>query len=585
MGVVQAWITPAMLDDAGLLSPVQNIALPDYAIRNVTTAGDGIHQADKVRAQFTAAGVDGTGIKIGVISDGAAHRANVGAELPSVNVDPAHPGAGDEGTAMLEIVHDLAPGAQLYFAGVTTSLDMVACMTYLQNQGCQVVVDDLLFPGESYFSDSAIANKAQQMVNAGITYVTSAGNFADDQHYQAQYVQSASATADGRLHRFSASPVDDANNVSIPAGSTFRAFLQWSDAWNASANDYNLYLYRSDFTLLDSSAIVQNGNDQPIEWVQWTNNTGAAVQAEIWIEKRNAAAVRELEMFTIGNSTLQFETDGNALIGQEAIPGVMSVAAANAASATSVTAYSSRGGSTVYTNFTTQTKTTRQTLDGTAIDGVQTKVGQLGFFNNPFYGTSAAAPHAAAIAALVRQVKPSATPAQVAQIMADTATDLGAAGYDTTSGAGRYDALGAVYKAFTPAAPDLHAGSDTGSSSTDNLTRDNTPKLAGVAPAGSFVELFIDGAFEEFVDLAPNVTTWEMIPDSALSDGAHTATIRVSAASSVPVANRSSTSAPLSFTIDTAAPTLVAPRSSTRRSTGSRSTSAKTSARRSRSTT
>src|SRR5688572_29432602 len=510
MGVVQAWVTPAMLDDAALLAAVQNVTLPDYAIRNVTTAGDGIHQADKVRAQFAAAGIDGTGVKIGVISDGAAHRANVGAELPAVTVDPAHPGAGDEGTAMLEIVHDLAPGAQLYFSGVQSSLDMVNCMTWLKNQGCTVIVYDLLCPGESYFSVSTIAKKAAELVSQGVTYVTSAGNFADDQHYQAPYVQSPSAYGGGKLHFFGAS--DGSNNVTIPAGRTFRAFLQWSDAWGASANNYDLYLFNSDtFAQLDASTVVQNGaGDLPIEWVEWTNGGASNVQAELWVVKKDGAAARELEMFTIGNSSLQFETDGDALIGQEAVPGVISVAAANAASPTSVTAYSSRGGSTVYTNFTTQTKTLRQTLDGTAIDGVQTKAGQMGFFSNPFYGTSAAAPHAAAIAALVRQVKPTATPAQVAQVMADTATDLGAAGYDATSGAGRYDALGAVYKAYTPAAVDMTAASDSGISSTDNVTNDGTPTFTGTVPAGSFVRLFVDGVERASQQLAAGATSYSL---------------------------------------------------------------------------
>ena len=91
---------------------------------------------------------------------------------------------------------------------------------------------------------------------------------------------------------------------------------------------------------------------------------------------------------------MAYDTPGDALVGQEAVPGVMSVAAANAGSPNSVTTYSSRGGSTIYSNFTTQTSSVRQSLDGTAIDGVQTAVGQAGFFVNPFYGTSAAAPHA-----------------------------------------------------------------------------------------------------------------------------------------------------------------------------------------------
>ncbi|MFT3784956.1 MAG: hypothetical protein QM770_02160 [Tepidisphaeraceae bacterium] len=113
-GVIQTYLSPAQLDAIANLPGVSHVGVPDYAISNVvTSAGDSVLKADQVRSKFAAMGIDGTGIKIGVISDGANHVANVGAELPTVTIDPARPGSGDEGTAMLEIVHDLAPGAAL----------------------------------------------------------------------------------------------------------------------------------------------------------------------------------------------------------------------------------------------------------------------------------------------------------------------------------------------------------------------------------------------------------------------------------------------------------------------------------------
>jgi hypothetical protein len=552
MHAVEAWVPPAMVSAVAGMARVAKLSLPDYAFTNaVTSAGDSIHKTDLLRSRFT--GIDGTGIKIGVISDGANHRANVGAaELPAVTVDPAHVGNGDEGTAMLEIVHDLAPGAQLYFSGPATSLQMTGCIDYLMSQGCNVIVDDLSFFGESFFSDSAVAQKAQQAVNAGITYVTSAGNYSDHQHYQAMYSQSNSAFGGGLLHRFQ-NPSTDANHVTIPAGSHFRAFLQWSDAWGTSANDYDLYLFDGNtFDQLGAGVSIQNGNDLPFEYVDYTNSTGSTVQGEIWVVKKNGALPRELELFTIGNSSMQFETDGDALIGQEAVPGVISVAAAQAGSPDFVTDYSSRGGSTIYTNFSTQTKTVRQTLDGTAIDGVQTKVGQMGFFYNPFYGTSAAAPHAAAIAALVKQVDPSLTPAQVSQVMADTATDLGAAGYDTTSGAGRYNALDAAYKAFTPQTPIL--GTDSGISSSDRIT--NVATFTGQAPANGIVRLYVDGAYSTYATVAAN-GTYSIAPGAPLSQGQHTIQVRVAADNSVALANSSNLSVALNITYDTVAPQAI----------------------------
>jgi hypothetical protein len=557
--LTEAWLPADKFDDIARLGAVRQIEVPAYATFNtVTSQGDSVHKADKVRSQFAQYGIDGTGIKVGVISDGAGHIADVGAELPSVTIDPSHPGSGNEGTAMMEIVHDLAPGAQLYFSGVGngTAFGMSQSINWLVSQGCNVIVDDVTFFDQGFFSDTLLANTAQNAINQGVVYVTAAGNQADHGHWQGQFTTSQSLGKGGMLNKFGA--FDDDNKVNIPAGANFRSFLEWSDAWGASSNDYNLYLFNSDtFAQLDASEKLQTGSQNPWEMVNWTNNTGSTVHAELWVVRKTGAASRELELFTVGNSTLQYSTPGDALIGQAAVPGVMSVAAVESSFPATVENFSSRGGSTIYTNFLFQTKTVRQTLDGAAVDGVQTKVGQLGYFYNPFYGTSAAAPHAAAIAALVRQANASLTPAQVSQIMADTARDISAPGYDTDSGAGRYDALAAVYAAFTPGAPDMTAVTDYGFSHTDNLTGDVTPNFTGTVPLGSYVRLFVDGVQSSAVQLAANVGTYSLFPGSNLADGQHAITIRVAADSSAPLAENSNVSAPLNVTIDTVAPALL----------------------------
>ena len=153
--MLDVWLPADKIDDAARIPGVIATQLPDYPVTNaVTSAGDGILKADKVRSQFLGQGIDGTGIKIGVISDGVNHRANVVADLPSVTVDPSHAGNGDEGTAMLEIVHDLAPGAALLLRPGQQPAD-AGVHYYLKNQGCNVIVDDLSFFGEGYFTDTS----------------------------------------------------------------------------------------------------------------------------------------------------------------------------------------------------------------------------------------------------------------------------------------------------------------------------------------------------------------------------------------------------------------------------------------------
>lgn len=563
--VVQAWLPANKLSRAARLSGVARLSYPDYAVVNVTSAGDSILLADKVRSQFAAYGIDGTGIKIGVLSDGANNIAGVGSELPAVTVNPAHPGSGNEGTAMLEIVHDLAPGAQLYFSGVASNTDMTQGISWLVGQGCDVIVDDLGFFGEHYFSDGPIAQAAANAVSQGAVYISASGNYSSNAHWQGQYVQGSSYSAvagrSGAFHVFSSG--DETNDVSIPSTSNgnraFRVYMQWSDPWGQASNDYDVYLVDAvSGGILASGATTQNGNDQPFESLIYSNTTGATKNAAIKVVKRTAGASRELEFFVFNRTSLQYNVEEDAIFGQQAVTSVMSVAAANATTPDSIAYYSSRGNSTIYTDFAAQTKVVRQTLDGTAIDGVQTRAGQLGYFQaNPFFGTSAAAPHAAAIAALVLQAKPALTPAQVSQIMADTATDLTAygVGYDTSSGAGRYNALDAVFAAFTPpAAPDLTDATDTGISVSDNVTKNNKPTFTGSAPLGSYVRLFSDGVEVAAAQLGSAVSTYSLTPAAAIADGNHLFTVRMSSGVGVALANNSSPSPALAVNIDTTAP-------------------------------
>ncbi|MDA0990887.1 MAG: hypothetical protein O3A51_09065 [Verrucomicrobia bacterium] len=140
---VQGWASPSELEAIADLDVVERVRLPDYARSRCEgtycTEGDALHNAPAVRAL----GYDGSGIKVGVISDGVDSLALAQAsdDLPAtVTVHPALPGSGDEGTAMLEIIHDIAPGAELFFSGPDTSIDMVDAinwLTFTAGRGCR----------------------------------------------------------------------------------------------------------------------------------------------------------------------------------------------------------------------------------------------------------------------------------------------------------------------------------------------------------------------------------------------------------------------------------------------------------------
>jgi hypothetical protein len=459
LGITESWVPYDKVDDLAALDSVGFVWLPTSAILQtgiVNSDGDSILNADDVRSQL---GVDGTGVKIGVISDGVSNRAQVqgGAspDLPTITVNPSRPGSGDEGTAMLEIIHDLAPGAQLFFSsGASGIVAMVDSIDWLVDHGVDVIVDDLGFLDQHYFSDDMVAQAVTAAIDAGVVYVTAAGNQAQ-WHYQGQW-----SVANG-VHDFDATAaIDNLLNVGVvPAGGIIDVFLQWSDAEGNSGNDYNLGLWNvTSGGYLITSLDAQTGTENPIESFRWTNTTGAPISVAVTVDDFNSPASRELELFVIPrNFSLANLTDTNrittnSVFGHGAVLDAIAVGAINASDPgnDAIASYSNQGTSTIYTNFVSQAKTLRTSLDGTGIDGVQTRIGQLGYFSqNPFFGTSAAAPHVAAIVALMLETNPLLTPAQANSVLNATAVDVGVTGYDNVSGFGRFDALAAV-KAVPP---------------------------------------------------------------------------------------------------------------------------------------
>lgn len=486
MKVIQGWLPSEAIDAVASLDGVTAVTLPCYAMTNagdVVTAGDDIQNSAELRNLLA---VDGTGVKVGVISNGIEHWRDMRASgnLPQ-NITYEDLGDGDEGTAMLEIVHDVAPGAELYFAPADTTATMVSAIEYLTGEGVDVIVDDLTFyisgsaaATEPYFTDGAVANAAEDAVSEGVTYVTCAGNWqrAFDwyvyggvkSHWQGDFVDGG-----GGYQDFDPTAnVDQGNALYVADGHSIYVVLQWSDPWPGSANNYDLYLYNEGLTAYyASSTLPQSGTQYPWEFVTWQNTTGSGKWVNLVIRKLSGSA-RELELFVYGTAATGLEyTTGDTLASQQAVEAVITAGAIDAGDSGNddVEAFSSHGPSTIYTNFSTQTSISRNSLDVCGIDGVQTKIGSTGHFGNPFYGTSAAAPHVAGLCALLLEYSPTLTPAGIHSLLCENAVDIVDAGYDNVSGYGRADALAIVTTAA--GTPDLVAGSDTGRSDSDNITK------------------------------------------------------------------------------------------------------------------
>jgi hypothetical protein len=436
----------------------------------VTSRGDMAHNVAGARNFF---GVTGAGVKIGVLSTGVANLAQSiasGDLPPDVTVLPGQAGVADgEGTAMLEIIHDLAPGAKLFFATAVNSVQSFADnIRALRAAGCDVLVDDIIWNVESPFHDDTISTAVEEVVADGALYFSSAGNdgnFNDgtSSAWEGDFKNSRTTLPSlpgGTLHDFGNGVI--ANRAESSSG--FILGLWWSDPLDASDNDYDLFIMDNALTtVLAASTNVQDGDDDPFEFIF----PGAPGGTRILIFKADGAARRALHLNNFGGQ-LGIATPGSTH-GHNSVAGGFGVAAIDVALAGTgtfaggptnpVELFSADGYRRVFYKsdgtpftpgsllFSNNGGELRRKPDLTAADGVATSV--PGF--TTFFGTSASAPHAAAIAALLKSAKPRLAPDRIRRALTRTAIDIEASGFDRDSGGGIPDAFAALQ--FIGAAP------------------------------------------------------------------------------------------------------------------------------------
>ena len=452
---VRAALQPALIN-----APVPNGTL---GVGSVTSQGDTTHRALTARGTFNT---DGSGIKIGVLSDGVDSLAvsQGTGDLGAVTVLSGQAGFGDEGTAMLEIIHDLAPGAQLYFATAGNGMASFAQnIRDLRTAGCDIILDDVGYFVESPFQDGQTstvmstnnAGLATQAVNdvvaSGALYFSAAansGNLNDGTSgtWEGDFVDGGAlgVTPGGKVHDFDPSAAVSQSDKITADG--FLVNLHWSDPLGGSSNDYDLFVLTGDgAAVIASSTNIQNGTQDPYERIDF-----APTGYRVVILQKTGAANRFLHLAT-NRGELTFGTQGethghNAASGAYGVAAVCAVCVFPAAFIPSdqVETFSSDGPRRIFFNGTGSAITPGNVSSTggsvlqqpaiTAADGAA--VSGAGGFPSLFYGTSAAAPHAAAIAALLKSANPALTQAQIKTALTSTAIDIEAAGTDRDSGAG-----------------------------------------------------------------------------------------------------------------------------------------------------
>ena len=498
-----------------------------------TSEGDVAHQANVARQTYT---VDGTGIGIGVISDGVDTLADQQAtgDVPApVMVLPGQEGgsfdlacggrsSGTEGTAMFEIVHDLAPGADLFFAdGGGGRAQMAQNIEDLCAAGANIIVDDIGYLGASAFQDDVIAQAISAAAANGCFYFSSAGNAGNLNDatagvWEGDFVSGGMLSLNGInsgavVHDFGGGVTGNR----IKTNSTRPIILQWADPVDGSANDYDLFLIDADDNVLASSTSTQDGTQDPIEYIGGSCSNDREDNRLVIV--KNSGAEDRYVRLNYARGGLEIATAGQTF-GHSASKDAIGVAAVDVGDAggaggvfdgtESVETFSSDGLRRIFFeadgtpitagNFLASTDGGRvlQKPDLAAADGVSTST--PGF--STFRGTSAAAPHAAAIAALMLEAAggpANVTPAALRTAMTGAALDIEATGGDRDSGAGIVMAPGAVD------AVDVAVADRNGAPTVSGTISDRT-----LAPGGAAVTIELASVFSDPDNDTLTYTVW-----------------------------------------------------------------------------
>lgn len=438
-----------------------------------TTQGDKAQRTDEVRRTF---GLTGAGVKIGVLSDSfncvtssltgdpdatftTAAQDVRNNDLPNVQVlkdlpEPDCTDVGtDEGRAILQLLHDVAPSAKLAFHTASVSeTDFAAGIKRLANAGSQIIVDDVIYFAEPMFQDGVIAQAVDAVKARGVTYFSSAGN-DERQSYEAGFKQSGDVGLSGPRHNFGTNRSPDSLQLTSldPEGLTLLSF-QWDEPFASvsggagSRSDVDVIFYDTEGGLIPlcddnlEPAICQipgidfNLGGDPLEIAVISNATDSTLDVNVSIELFEGPAPKKMKYvwFDLGNGLFhvnEFNTESGTAYGHANAAGAEAVGAApwyntaqfgsplwgNACKPACLEYFSSAGGVPIL--FDKKGKRlaapiVRLKPGVTGPDGGNTSFffarttdpavggGEPDQYPN-FFGTSASAPHVAGIAALM----------------------------------------------------------------------------------------------------------------------------------------------------------------------------------------
>ncbi len=463
--LVQGWLPIAAVERVAAQDDVYYIRRPPqvYSLENLYVGNSTTEALAAINTPaWHTAGYTGAGVKVAIIDAGFVGYSSLrGSDLPaSVTVknfvdgetDAQADGTTEHGTACAEIIHDLAPGAQLYLVKIATDLDLAEAVAWLISQQVDIISTSVGFynasPGDG---TGPLAGLVSQARSAGILWVTAAGNDRET-HWGGLYADNNS----NNIHEFEGEEVNcfsgsllgqascDGFSFFIVVGliGQINILVRWND-WTAVDQDYDLHLVRwngSSWVQVASSTDPQTGaaGQAPTEWINYkptgNEDLGTLLSPHGFVlERINGNRPVNFELFTPQLGGLLRPDKilrARSLANLADAPEAMTVAALNVNTPYDQEFYSSEG--------------PMNGLGGAATGGaikpdiagyanVSTESYGAGVFN----GTSSATPHVAGAAAIALSAYPGYGPTQLQTFLEETAVDMGTAGLDTQFGYGR----------------------------------------------------------------------------------------------------------------------------------------------------
>lgn len=338
-------------------------------------------------------GLTGRGVKVAILDTGfAGYEQALGTTLPkAVTVRSFRPdenleGSGEHGRRAAEIIHSLAPGAELYLVAFSTVTEMSAAADYLVEQDVDVVSYSIGYihngPGDG---TGAVGRIVSRTTGGRMAWAVASGNWAQ-QHWAGTFRD------DNRdaIHEFRPGVQDLAHHFN--GGDLVSLSLRWDDAWGTACSDYDLELFSPRGALIRSSRALQDCRGNPVESLQVLATESGTYSARV--VRGNATGPRRLDVVFVGSPDrgvgVSVPVPAGSLGSPADHPDVLTVGALTNALVRSEASYSSRG----------------PTTDGRSKPELLAPTGIAANGSETFAGTSAAAPHVAAAMALLREAIP-----------------------------------------------------------------------------------------------------------------------------------------------------------------------------------